>query len=599
MTLLPVIARELRAESRSAFTYWLRVAGGTSLLGAGLIYFLGHGLGNMAGGKLFQLMHATLFVAIWIIALLMTADSISRERREGTLGLLFLTPLKPFEVVLAKGVAHGLRAAAVMLAAVPMLVVPFLMGGVVWREALAAVLIDFSALCWALAAGLLASSFNRTMTRSLVWAVICGLCALVVLAHVHGAGILITFKPAFGRAVRFEDWLQLGWVAIFRYDVFVRWVNRALTGTMMDNWLITLGGIALASVLVFGLLAALAAQGMKRVAKDRPKSAARQRVEKELFTPTFGLGFYRRWMRRVLERNPVGWLERRTWQARLVTWSWLAVVMSLMGWMLGSQLFYSGGFTGLNLLLAWALVGNVALTAAGSLRRERETGVIELLLVSPLSIPQIVGGRVRSIMGQFLPAAVLIFGAWVWLLQAFRNTFAYDGVIERDLQIVGSFLITLLTVPVVGLYYSLRCRMFIVALFWTAVTTIVVPWLAGLAVISISLDEVEQSTCSWQLGLGIAAVAGALALLRWRGAGSPGVSVALACALAVLGVYGLASGIWMDRYEPSATGGFRMHTYEPFTTGLLSGLFVQIGIAAWLGARLRRRLETRQFALPQ
>src|SRR5881397_628736 len=190
MTLLPVIARELRAESRSAFTYWLRVAGGASLLGAGLIYFLGHGLGNMAGGKLFQLMHATLFVAIWIIALLMTADSISRERREGTLGLLFLTPLRPFEVVLAKGLAHGLRAAAVMLAAVPVLVVPFLMGGVGWREALAAVLIDFSALCWALAAGLFASSFNRTMTRSLVWAVICGLCAFVVLVHVHGAGLL-------------------------------------------------------------------------------------------------------------------------------------------------------------------------------------------------------------------------------------------------------------------------------------------------------------------------------------------------------------------------------------------------------------------------
>src|SRR6185503_8820490 len=184
MTLLPVIARELRAESRSPFTYWLRVAGGVSLMGAGLIYFLDRGLGNMVGQALFQKMHATLFVAIWIVALLMTADSISRERREGTLGLLFLTPLKPVEVVLAKGLAHGLRAAAVMLAAVPVLVVPVVMGGLGWREALAAVLIDFSALCWALAAGLLASSFSRTMTRALVWAVILGLSAFVVLLHV-------------------------------------------------------------------------------------------------------------------------------------------------------------------------------------------------------------------------------------------------------------------------------------------------------------------------------------------------------------------------------------------------------------------------------
>ena len=225
MTLLPVIERELRAESRSAFTYWLRVAGGVSLLGVGLLYFLERGLGSMTGGALFQKMHATLFFAIWIIALLMTADSISRERREGTLGLLFLTPLRPFEVVLAKGLAHGLRTASVLLAAVPVLAVPFLMGGVVWREALAAVLIDFTALCWALAAGLFASSFNRTMTRALVWSVISGLCAFVVLLAVHGAGLARAINPGIGpRGGRpaFEDWVNIGWIGIFRSDDFMR-----------------------------------------------------------------------------------------------------------------------------------------------------------------------------------------------------------------------------------------------------------------------------------------------------------------------------------------------------------------------------------------
>ncbi len=596
MTLLPVFERELRAESRSAFTYWLRVAGGVSLLGAGLMYFLNHGVGSMAGAALFQMMHGTLFVAIWIVALLMTADSISRERREGTLGLLLLTPLRPFEVVLAKGLAHGLRAATVLLAAVPVLAVPFLMGGVGWREALAAVLIDVSALCWALAAGLFASSFNRSMTRALVWAVIGGLCSFVVLLYVHGAGLVHALNLGIGRRagpLGFEEWMFVGWTGIFQPTEFVRPINRGgfAAGTTIGAWLGTLAVITLASVVIFGLVVLLAAQGVKRVARDRPKSAARRWVEKELFTPTFGLGFYRRWMRRVLERNPVGWLERRTWQARLVTWSWLAVVISLMSWMLGSRSFYTGGFSALNMFLAWVLVANVALTAAGSLRRERETGVIELLLVSPLSISQIVGGRVRSIVGQFLPAAALIFGSWLWLLQAFRGIYVSGDRIEQDLLIVGCFLITLVSVPVIGLYFSLRCRVFVVALFWTAVTTLALPWLAALGVWTFMPLDPSSGLVPryWATGLGIVAGSGVVALLRWRGAGSPGVSVALAAALAILGVFSLANGIWMDSWRREGM----------LMAGLLSGSFVQIGIAAWLGARLRRRLETRRFALPQ
>jgi len=594
MTLLPVIARELRAESRSPFTYWLRVAGGVSLMGAGLIYFLDRGLGNMVGQALFQKMHATLFVAIWIVALLMTADSISRERREGTLGLLFLTPLKPVEVVLAKGLAHGLRAAAVMLAAVPVLVVPFVMGGLGWREALAAVLIDFSALCWALAAGLLASSFSRTMTRALVWAVILGLSAFVVLLHVHGAGLARVVSVAFPRGQSgfgFEYWMRIGWAGIFGSNEVVRWINNRFGGAQLDPWLVVLAVIALASIVVFCFVAFLAALGMKHAARERPKSAARERVEKELFTPAYGLGFYRRWMRRVLERNPVGWLERRTWQARLVTWSWLAVIISLMSWMLGSRVFNADGFSALSMFLAWILIGNVALTAAGSLRRERETGVIELLLVSPLSIQQIVGGRVRSIVGQFLPAAALIFGVWLWLVQAVERSFYFGRLMKMELQVVACFLITLLTLPVVGLYFSLRCRVFVVALFWTVVTVIGVPWLAALGVwVFIPMDPSSGiMPFYWHTIFGILAGAGALALLRWRRAGSPGISVVLAAALALLATFSQANGVLTEPW-------YWNRAYLP---GLLSGSAVQVALAAWLGARLRRCLETRRFALPQ
>jgi len=54
------------------------------------------------GGRLFSALNATLFLSIWIFVPLLTADTISREKREGTLGLLFLTPLTPIGSCLGK-----------------------------------------------------------------------------------------------------------------------------------------------------------------------------------------------------------------------------------------------------------------------------------------------------------------------------------------------------------------------------------------------------------------------------------------------------------------------------------------------------------------
>src|SRR5262245_10214992 len=116
MTLLPVIVRELRAEARHSFTYWLRVLGATALLFVSVSFVLLNGFEISQGGELFTLQHITLFWAIWILVPLISADCISREKREGTLGLLFLTPLKATDVVVAKVLAHGLRAATLCLA---------------------------------------------------------------------------------------------------------------------------------------------------------------------------------------------------------------------------------------------------------------------------------------------------------------------------------------------------------------------------------------------------------------------------------------------------------------------------------------------------
>src|SRR5437867_13389809 len=63
-------------------------------------------------------------------ACVLTAVAIAAERREGTLELLFLTRVRPLEVLMGKLASCGLTALCAVLASSPMLMVPVLAGGV-------------------------------------------------------------------------------------------------------------------------------------------------------------------------------------------------------------------------------------------------------------------------------------------------------------------------------------------------------------------------------------------------------------------------------------------------------------------------------------
>ena len=57
-----------------------------------------------------------------------------------------------------------------------------------------------------------------------------------------------------------------------------------------------------------------------------------------------------------------------------------------------------------------SLAATMAFAAVNSFQRERVSGVMELILVAPLSPEQIIFGRLKGIWGQFLPAALLWLG---------------------------------------------------------------------------------------------------------------------------------------------------------------------------------------------
>lgn len=474
MNVLPVITRELRAQARQPFTYWMRVVGVAVLLFGGAFFAMDSLLTPSRGAALFGYLHLMLFGTIWILVPVSAADCLSRERREGTLGLLFLTPLRAWDIVVAKGLTHGLRATTLLVAVLPLLTLPVLMGGVTWQQAVASSILCFDAVCWALAAALLASATSRTAVRAMAIAVL--LAAVALLVHAYLTGVLLGSKVGgnWSRGYSSFDFnLLLGLAASgLHRQSWMIWAGAATTVNSAQV-LTSLVQSAVISVIALGGSIFFAAHRVRRSWQEEPPSARVQEMQRVFVEPVIGVAFLKRWMRRKLERNPIGWLEQRRWSGRLVTWTWFAIIISVQSAAFTDRSF-GRSFRDWENFMAWLLVLSMAASSAGSFRRERETGVLELLLVSPLKTTQIIGGRLRGLWGQFLPSIITLLGIWLCLASWFDPIDSFG--------LIGFFATTYLVLPVVGLYYSVRCRHFISALVLTLGTVVAMPMIAMLAV---------------------------------------------------------------------------------------------------------------------
>src|SRR5262245_39202000 len=133
MIILPIAERELRVAARSSRTYWSRALAALVLIIITLVIFDGYqkfGSSRVGGQQVFAaLAYLALAYSLFAGAAL-TADCLSSEKREETLGFLFLTDLKGYDVVLGKLLATSLRSIYGLLATFPIMSIPLLLGGV-------------------------------------------------------------------------------------------------------------------------------------------------------------------------------------------------------------------------------------------------------------------------------------------------------------------------------------------------------------------------------------------------------------------------------------------------------------------------------------
>jgi len=160
MTFLPILERELRIRARTRANYWGRLMVGTAAIVAcapPLIWSASFTPAAQAGQGAFGALVSAAFL-LCCAACLVTCDTISSERRDGTLGLLLLTRVKHLDVLLGKFASSGLTSLLSLIAFLPVLALPLLTGGVTGGEAARKLLALLNTLFFALSVGLWSSA---------------------------------------------------------------------------------------------------------------------------------------------------------------------------------------------------------------------------------------------------------------------------------------------------------------------------------------------------------------------------------------------------------------------------------------------------------
>jgi ABC-type transport system involved in cytochrome c biogenesis permease component len=167
--LLPIVQRELLLGSRRPATYWTRFC--TAALVGGVLFALAlstHEPPARVAPVIFGFTTTLTFIYALFAGVRYTADALSQERREGTLGLLFLTDLRGYDIVLGKLAITSLNALFGLLAVIPLLYVPVLMGGVSGGELWRVTIVLLNTLFFSLSAGMIISAFGVEERRVLL-----------------------------------------------------------------------------------------------------------------------------------------------------------------------------------------------------------------------------------------------------------------------------------------------------------------------------------------------------------------------------------------------------------------------------------------------
>ncbi len=415
----PVILRELTAlVHRPEFgrDRWRVGLIGILLLGVGVL-MVQVGGGTGIGGTIFGCLAWILWTCCALFGASVTADTLSRERREGTLGLLFLTPLSAWEIVtgkLAGGAAHAFYR---LLTLSPMLTGTLLLGGITGVQIIAVVAVCLNTLFLALAFGVFVSS-TQTDDRAAFNLTFIGFLGASLFPY--GVDAVLPAAPFFtwsGESI----FLLLSPAHPIRLLASQIWLGRLIVPSVLVS-------VAIHQVIAWTLLAATAAR-CRQVALEYPTNRLAVLAQRIRHWWLFGSRTKRRRHReRLLMIDPIAWLALRHHRKQLYVWVFYLLLTAFAVGLIFSDSSASAaivtcfiyGF--LAILKAWLISETCT-----RLVDDRRSGAMELILTTETSAQGWICGQSialkRLFLHPLLTCAVLLAGAVVWNLPYSREIF--------------------------------------------------------------------------------------------------------------------------------------------------------------------------------
>ena len=443
MTFLPILSRELRVASRRRVTYWIRTGAALAvmIIGTWLFLMMQNEPTQTIAQVLFGVLTSCATLSAFLSGLRDTADCLSSEKREGTLGLLFLTDLRGYDIVIGKMAANSINAFYGILAVLPIFGVPLLMGGITLGEFGRMTLVAINALYFSLSLGMCISAFSRSGRKSATITV------LLLLLFSAGFPALGGYKMYLTNSNVFDPvffWPSAGFTYFRAWDYFYKFGPD-------DFWW------SLLTVHCFGWFFLIIASFVApRSWQDRPAGIKRLRWRERWLMWSHGDSGERLAFRnRLLDQNAFYWLAARSRLKPAAVWAVLGLLACVWAWGVGKyhQEFLNPGaylLTGLvlNLMLkAW-----VAAEAGRQLAEDRKIGALELLLSTPMTVHDILRGQLLALRRQFLgPVVLVLVTIFVFMWATLREPDSEDIRSFVRLLCIGGMV--LIVADVIALYW--------------------------------------------------------------------------------------------------------------------------------------------------
>ena len=410
MVCLPLVERELRVALRKQRPAQSRLKVAALAVGGSVLFLLVGTLTNSRNqGRTLEEFLCLAGLYFVLRTPMLTAGVLAEERRNQTLGLLFLSGLGAGEVFVSKFLSSALVAFTNLLALFPMLALPFLLGEVSFDLFLAIVCALPVLMVFALAMSLLASALTREDGTAMVLAIVLGALLCLVTPELYRAQVFLSpgarpslwwwrVSPAYGP--------QLIW------DGFITGFRPLQRAEFWPNLAVTLGWSALAL--------GAAAFALKRLWRQQETEVGGGGVGGRWREFVHGGSKGRQRLARTwLDVNPFVWLAGRDRQPATLGWAMIGGVVCV--WLLcwaawparwpSVQNFFLTA-TLLNFALSWL----IRHTAAQAVGQGRQDGAYELLLTSPLNPSDIVWGTLEALRWHFRALANFVLSVDVLMM---------------------------------------------------------------------------------------------------------------------------------------------------------------------------------------